>query len=111
LDSELDHARTFFEQVRKRPKGFTPQGRFTELCALVIGYDCGVGRGLLNGFQEWLGSRRGRPELAFWFHVWAATVADRPIRADLHLSTDEDAAATAQLFDWIEEYLNDASSR
>ena len=75
----------------------------------MIGYDCGVGWDLLDGFQEWLGRRRGRPELAFWYHVLTVTSPNRPISSDFQLSVTEDSAATAQLFDWIDEYLGEVA--
>jgi len=111
LDSELEEARALFRQIRRRPKGFTPRGTFVEVCSLVIGFDCGAGWSLLDGFQGWLGARRGRPELAFWYHVLAVAVPHRSVSGDLQLSATEDSAATLQLLDWLDEYLDEVTSR
>ena len=95
----------FVRHARQLIRGYTPTGAFTEACALIIGYDVGRGRGLLDGFQQWLGqSPGGRSELLFWYHVLAEALPSREHRIE-SLSPGEDDRAVQVLFELLEAHL------
>ncbi len=106
LDSDAVEAlRDFVRSLASMPKGFTVSGSFGEVCSVVIGFDVGGGRRFLDGFQHWLGQRRGRPQLAFWHHV-AQEVSGDGSGVDA-LSDEESAAANQLLFRWLNDYLDE----
>jgi len=99
----------FVNAARKMIRGFTWHGTFPEACALVVGYAEGLGTGMLREFQEWIGARYGRPELAFWCHILAAEVpnADPSGRG---MSEEENQLAIDALFQLLDEFFRDVAT-
>jgi hypothetical protein len=93
----------YLADARDRLGVLTLHGTFAEALAFVTGYDAARASAYLSGFQRWLATRSGAPagrsvaELV----LAEAGIQDR----GGPLVGDDDARATATLFDLLETYL------
>jgi hypothetical protein len=108
-DSEVHSPdpRAFFSAARHRIKAFTWYGTYPEACALVMGYDEGIGRGtLLDGFQAWIARRHDvGPELVFWVLVLRDAFPGAGVEEASTLSTAQHAVAVDKLFELLGAFL------
>ena len=96
----------FAHSVKKMTRGFTPHGTFSEASALLVGFMTGSDDQMFGQFQQWLGGRFGRPELAFWHHILAEAFPDETTNAH-DLDEEQNQQAVAVLFRLFEEFLID----
>jgi len=102
--------REFLAAARKHIRAFTWYGTYPEACALVMGYDNGLGPGsFVPGFQQWLTSRQGSaPEVVFWVHVLREALPNRPGLDGSNLSKEDHSLAVDKLFELLLEYVDEA---
>ncbi len=88
-------------------RSFTWYGTYPEACALVIGYDAGLGRGnLLDGFQRWLSKRHQiGANVVYWLPVLWEAFPDSGIEDGSSLSAEQHAIAVDKLFELLTTYL------
>jgi hypothetical protein len=108
-ESHRHAAREFFVSAGRLIRGYTWFGTYPEACALVMGYDEGLGRGTITeGFQPWLVSRTGgERKVAFWVHVLRDTFPEKPDPDPRQLSPDEHDRAAHALFTMLVAYLDE----
>jgi len=77
FDSKDDEFLEFVRAARRRIGAFTWYGTLPEAFALVMGYFNGHNKAMLRDFQDWVGRRCGRPELAFVVHALNEALPER----------------------------------
>lgn len=105
-------SKDFFASARKLIKGYTWYGTYQEACALVMGYDEGLGRGtIVGGFQRWISSRTGgQRKVVFWVHVLREAFPELPSPDPSTFSREQHARAVDYLFALLLEYLDDKAA-
>jgi hypothetical protein len=108
-DPDRSDARKFFTSARRLIRGYTWFGTYPEACALVMGYDEGVGRGTITaGFQSWVAARTGgQLKVAFWVHVLRAAFPAKQEPDPREFSREEHDLAVDVLFAMLLAYLDE----
>lgn len=105
MDSKDDEFLEFVRAARRRIGAFTWYGTLPEAFALVMGYFNGHNKAMLRDFQDWVGRRCGRPELAFVVHALNEALPERNDSSGLTLTKEEHSKAVDRLFAYLEAYL------
>jgi hypothetical protein len=111
--SDLDRWREFVALVRRRLEMYTVGGSLLEVSALLVGFDNGLGPGVLGGFQEWMSSRHpDHPEYAFVGLAFEESGGKHLPDVSIEtLGLEESQVAAAKLLDLMDEYLTRTGSQ
>jgi len=80
---------------------------FPELCAILVGFDIGLGGGILDEFQNWMAARHpDHPEHSFSFLAVYEALPDRlPVARPPNLNQSDSDLAIAKLFELLAVFL------
>ena len=111
LDSDLDRRwLDFLGSVEHRAGMYTATASLGEISALLVGFDNGVGRGIVHEFQEWMSDRHPEmPNLAFWVLVLHEAAGNHEATSlfGQSLSNDENQVAVGTLFTLLKRFIGE----
>jgi hypothetical protein len=106
LASRDEEFLSFVRDARRSVGSYTWYGTLPEAFSLVMGFLNAHDKSKLREFQDWIGKRRGRPELAFVVHAMNEAFPDRTDRSGLSLSKEQNEKAVDVLFALLEAFLS-----
>ena len=97
----------FVGLVRRRIRMYTLTGGLAEVAALFVGFDNGIGPGILGAFQEWMSARHdGHSEFVFLVLVVHELTGDHESWT-FPLPSKVDADAALLLLDLLDQFLQE----
>jgi hypothetical protein len=99
----------FLDSVEHRAGMYTATATLGEISALLVGFDNGVGQGIVHEFQEWMSDRHPEmPYLVFWHLILHESTGDHETnRLIQSLSEDENQEAVATLFTLLKRFIGE----